>query len=492
MKIAISTVEVLLTTPLLALFFFSLIPITQRIFRRKEEQSSLISMGWGIIGILSAAAFLNLSSGIKQLAFYKAIVSDGVSVAASVIIFVLAIASLFLLQENISTKTERFSEKVFLILTSVIGMVISVCANDLIVMFIGIEIMSISLYILITLAKEDTLSKEASFKYFLMGSFASAIFLMGMAYVFGIGRTTIISDLVISAPDLIFMNKIFYVGILLLILGLCFKVAIFPFHYWTPDVYQGSPTPVTAFMASAVKVASFVAMYRVLAIVAGVEGITKLVNFLQWLAVLSMLVGNVSALLQDNLKRMLAYSSIAHSGYIMVGLISFVNAADGTRAATAFMFYIFSYALMTVGSFGIIGILESHEEKSVTIEDIKGLSSRHPAMAIVFTVLLLSLAGLPPMLGFFGKLYIFTAAIEQGLYWLTFWGVLNSAIAAYYYLRPIVYMYMVEGRAITLPKQRFTKIILAISAAVVLVFGIGVQSVYKEVEKKVRSIVELP
>lgn len=490
MNISIPGLELILVGPIFALFLFSLMPITQRIMRNRPEQSPLLSVGWGLVGIGAAGAFLHLSLGIKRYAFYRAIVFDGVSIASAVVILVLGAASLFLMRDNIATRTDRFAEKVFLMLSSMTGMIITCWANDLIIMFIGIEIMSISLYILIALSREDTLSKEASFKYFLLGSFASAIFLMGMAYVFGIGRTTMLSDLIRVAPEILLANKIFYVGVLLIILGICFKVGIFPFHFWVPDIYQGAATPLTAFMASAAKVASFVAFYRIAVVMSGIEGNDKLINLLQWLAVLSMIVGNTSAILQDNLKRMLAYSSIAHSGYILIGIVAMLASGAEQATATSVIFYIFSYAVMTVGTFGLLGVLESHEGRSATVDDLKGLAERHPIFAIAFTVLLLSMAGLPPTLGFFGKFYIFSAAINQELYWLAFWGVINSAIGVYYYLRPVVYMFMIEGRGIVMPKQWPTKVILGMSAICVVILGIVVQPAYKEVEKKVRSIIE--
>ncbi len=222
----------------------------------------------------------------------------------------------------------------------------------------------------------------------------------------------------------------------------------------------------------------------------GIEGNDKFINLLQWLAIFSMIVGNVSAIWQDNLKRMLAYSSVAHSGVILMGLVAMMASGADQAAATSVMFYVFSYALMTIGTFGLLGLFESHEGKAATVEEIKGLADRHPMFALAFTVLLLSLAGLPPTLGFFGKFYIFSSVINQEMYWLAFWGVLNSAIGVYYYLRPVVYMYMVEGRAIVMPKQFPTKVIMGLSAVGVLVLGIAVQPAYKQVEKKVKAIIE--
>lgn len=488
MKFSFSHTEFILVLVIASLFLFSLVPITQRILRKKEEQPSLLSIGYGVVGFLAAGTFLLVLEGVRGYMFSKALVFDGISVAAGGVILIFAAVALFLLGENIATKTDRFAEKVFLVLNSVIGMLVMIWSNDLIIMFIGLEIMSLALYVLISLSKEETLSKEAAFKYFVLGSFASAIFLMGIAYIFGTTKTTMLSDLAVLGPQILAVNKLFYVGIVLLFLGLCFKVSIFPLHAWTPDVYQGSATPVTAFMAATVKLTSFVAFFRVVNAISGADGNVYYIYMLEWLAVLTMVVGNACALMQDNIKRMLAYSSVAHSGYVMMALITVGVNNQSPEAATAMMFYLYSYAIMTVGSFSILSLLESHEGKSISIDDLKGLASRHPYFALMFTVILLSLAGIPPTLGFFSKLYVFSAALSQDLYWLVIWGALSSAIGVYYYLRPIVYMYMMEGRSIIMPRQMITKVIVMIFAITIMVFGLFSSPLYRTVERTVRAV----
>ena len=213
-----------------------------------------------------------------------------------------------------------------------------------------------------------------------------------------------------------------------------------------------------------------------------------MLNLLQWLAVFTMLAGNAAAVVQDNLKRVLAYSSVAHTGYLLIGIVAVAMGRFPVDSATGFLFYLYSYFFMTIGSFAIIGLFESHVGKAVTIDDLKGLATRHPYYALIFSIFLLSLAGIPPLLGFFGKFYLFSVAVQSDLYWLAFWGVMSSVIGAYYYLRPIVYMYMVDGRAIVLPKQYMTKLILWFSAAAITALGLASAPIYKGIERSIKKV----
>jgi NADH-quinone oxidoreductase subunit N len=338
------------------------------------------------------------------------------------------------------------------------------------------------------MSREEILSKEASFKYFVLGSFASAIFLYGIALMFGTVGSTYLPDIASAANHLITTNRMFLVGFVLLILGFAFKVSVFPLHAWTPDVYQGSATPVTAFMATAVKTATFVAFLR-LFVAEGLDLSPRLQDIITWLAVLTMTVGNVAAIMQNNLKRMLAYSSVAHSGYVMIGIVAAGFGDNYNSAATSVLFYLFSYSLMTLGSFALVGLLEKNESTSVNVGDLKGIARKHPWLALALTVLMLSLAGIPPTVGFFGKLYIFSAAIEQDLYWLVFWGVINSVISVYYYLRPVVAMYFSEDEAgDLLPTQYFTRGTVLLTAVIVIVVGLFSSPVLKAVQKSVLNL----
>jgi NADH-quinone oxidoreductase subunit N len=253
---------------------------------------------------------------------------------------------------------------------------------------------------------------------------------------------------------------------------LLFKVSIFPFHAWTPDVYQGAPTPVTAFMSTGVKIATFAFMLRMFSVGVFSENDTVF-YIIQWLAVLTILVGNIGAITQTNLKRMLAYSSIAHSGYVLVGvLVLAANPKDGLSVAAA-MYYLLTYAIVNIGAFAIINLFEKHEERAITLDDLSGLAKEKPVLAFVFTLFMLSLAGIPPLAGFFGKFFIFAAAIQYGFYWVAVWGVIGSVISVYYYLRPVIHMYMKEPEhKIETMRQELSYIAITVCVVLVVVVGI--------------------
>jgi NADH-quinone oxidoreductase subunit N len=390
--------------------------------------------------------------------------------------------------DHVATRGHQFTEFCFLMVSSAIGMLILIMSNDLIVTFIGIEMMSLCLYILVAMSREEVLAKEAAFKYFVLGSFASAIFLYGIALLWGTTGTTVFPEIAVAMGELIETNRMFMVGLALLVLGFAFKVSLFPLHAWTPDVYQGAPTPVTAFMSTAVKACTFVAFLRLfkadtLASASGLESV------IVWMVVLTMTIGNVAAIMQSNLKRMLAYSSVAHSGYAMVGLVAAGFGSNYQAAATGLLFYLFSYTLMTLGTFALVAALEKSENISLATEDLRGLGRKHPALALSFTILMLSLAGIPPTLGFFSKLFVFSAAVEQDMYWLVFWGVINSAISVYYYLRPVVVMYFGDQEFNEpLTAGAMTRAAVVVSAVAIVVMGLFSSPVLRVVQKSVMNM----
>jgi NADH-quinone oxidoreductase subunit N len=292
------------------------------------------------------------------------------------------------------------------------------------------------------------------------------------------------------AAEMSASSYIFLIGITFIIVGFCFKVAIAPFHAWTPDVYEGSPTPVTAYMASGVKVVTFVALLRFVAgdyLVGELSG--KFIGILQWLAVLTMLVGNIAAVLQNNLKRMLAYSSVAHSGYVLMGVIAASVGGSNFLGASSVIFYVISYSIMTIGSFGVIALLEKEYDSIILIDDLSGLAKRNPWAAACFTIFMLSLAGIPPTMGFFAKFFVFSAAIKQGLYWLALWGVVASAISVFYYLRPIVYMYMKDEPGVSVAEHyRLSHVTVSAMAVLVVVLGLCTSPVYKVVSDALQTL----
>jgi len=383
------------------------------------------------------------------------------------------------------------------------GMSLLGLSNELIFLFINLEILSVATYALAAYLRRGPRPAEAGFKYFILGAFSSAILLYGTSLLFGATRSTLLpamgSELarVFSDPLLADRRPLAYCGLALIGTGFGFKIAAVPFHMWTPDVYEGAPTPVTAMMSVAVKSAAFAAMVRVFLVLGyGIPGDALLSGF-SLLAFLTMIVGNLLALPQRNVKRMLAYSSISHAGYVLVGVAAlFVRTGttktgvlgvtalaagatpDTAAALRGILFYLLAYTVTTVGAFGVLGALERREDEvrgfAWDLDRLAGLAQRKPAWAFAMAVFMLSLGGIPPMAGFMGKLFIFRAAVDAGLVGLVIVGVLTSAVGAYYYLRVVVYMYMRPApEAGALPERSFsTELALAISTVAVVVLGL--------------------
>ena len=461
-EIPVSLRDIVVTLPMIVILAMSLIPVMMKVFNQNREPNGFVTLAYGVLGLAFAMGLVGSMYGVRHTAFSGAIVFDGLVFWSSLLILGAALFAVCLGYRHIDQNQRQFSESMFLTLGSVLGMLVLIMSNDLIVTFLGIETMSLCLYILIAMSREEVLAKEAALKYFVLGSFASAIFLYGIALTYGtVGSTTFVDFATRSGDLLAEGNRLFYVALIFLVLGFAFKVSVFPLHFWTPDVYQGSPTPVTAFMATAVKAASFVAFLRLLQpglvenplgdgaaaavdVLSGLASEPRLATALSWLAVLTMTVGNAAALIQTDFKRILAYSSVSHSGYIMVGLIAAIVGSGYESAVTVVLYYLISYSVMTLGAFAVVGVLERKWDRSISINDFKGLARKHPYMAAGLAIVMFSLAGVPPSLGFMGKFGLFSLAVERDLYWLAVWGVLNSVIAVYYYLRPVVLMYMAD------------------------------------------------
>ncbi|WP_413292136.1 NADH-quinone oxidoreductase subunit N [Bdellovibrio sp. HCB185ZH] len=483
MNMNIGLSDILLVSPMIALFLASLVPITAKVLRGNREQNPIITLCQALMGIVIAVGLLVVFGGAGKTAFNNGLIFDGVTQWMGVIALLSAAAAMIMMYENPATTGRQFSELIFLAMSSAVGMLILVSAVDLLMVFIGLEMMSLALYLMIAMSHEEKLSKEAALKYFILGSFASALFLYGVAFIFGTTGNTNILSFMENAADLIQTSRLFLFGMVFVVLGFCFKVSIAPFHAWTPDVYQGAPTPHTAFMATAVKTVSFAAFLRVIA-TRSLVGSEHLFDMLQWLAVITMIVGNTAAILQNNLKRMLAYSSIAHSGYILVGVITAGVSDDAAFGASGVIFYLLSYGLMTLGAFAIASMLEKSENHIVNVDDLAGFAKQRPMIALCMTVFLLSLTGIPPTLGFFGKFYLFNAAIGEGLMWLAIWGMISSVISVYYYLRPIVVMYMKEGQAdVAEHSLNATTVTVVVMAIAILFLGFVSGPLFTAVEK---------
>lgn len=484
-------VDLVLVSPAIVLFLASIIPLTIKVLNGNREQNTFATVVYGLIGIVAASGLVIANQNAYKVAFGGALIFDGISTWSSLIVLFITALTLLFSRENYSTNTRQFSEYVFLVLNAAIGMLTVVWSHDLIVTFVGIELMSLSLYMLIALSSEFKLSKEAAFKYFVLGSFASAIFLYGIAFIYGTAGTTELNKISELATDLATTNRLFLFGMALVILGICFKVSIFPFHNWLPDVYQGSPTPVTAFMATGVKAVTFGLFLRVIVTNTFLSERSEMFfDALQWLAVFTILVGNIGAVMQNNFKRMLAYSSVAHSGYAMIGLLAAGIGGNAMLGASGVLYYMFAYAIMTIGSFGVVSLLEKNEDSIVLIDDLKGLSRRNPWVAICITIFMLSLAGLPPTIGFFGKFFIFSAAVKQGLFWMAVWGVIGSVISVYYYLRPVVVMYMSDEQTDVHaePGRQLTQFAVSLSAILILVIGFTADPFYRMVWQAVSKL----
>ena len=396
-----------------------------------------------IIAFIAAIFGAIGANSVAGPAFSNLLIVDGFATYFRVLVLVIGILSVLLSYRYLEREKAETSEYHALLLFSVVGQCLMVASNDLIMIFIGLEISSIASYILAGYLRDDKRNNEAALKYFLLGSFATGFFLYGVAVVYGLTGSTKL-DIIrakLSAPDV--SLPVIGVAVALLLVGLVFKVSGAPFQMWAPDVYQGAPAPVSAFMATAPKAAAFAIFLRIF--MTAFQQSSSLWEPFIWIsALLSMTIGNFGALTQNNLKRMLAYSSIAHAGYLLVAIAA--RSELGTAAA---MFYLAAYALMNIGAFAVVIHISGKGERHLRIEDLAGLSQMQPVTAALLTVFLLSLIGVPLTGGFFGKFYIFNAALKSNLVWLAVLGLLNSAVAAYYYLRLLVVMYMHEPGEVT-------------------------------------------
>ena len=398
------------------------------------------------IGCVCALLAVFIQAAYPGMAFFNTIRVDGFSVFFHTVVILVALAATLSSFEYLEVQQIRLGEYYGLILLGTVGMCLMSSAIELVLIFIALEISSIATYVLAGFRRRAASSAEASIKYFLLGSFATAFFLYGVALMFGATGSTNVDDIARAlskgAPTLA------YLAMALMFVGLGFKVATAPFQVWTPDVYEGAPAPEVGLMSTAPKAAAFAVLLRVLYGTAGGNGFWGAAQpgwfWMIWVsAALSMTLGNLGALVQTNVKRLLAYSSIAHAGYLMVAFAAFRDTSAGISAA---MFYAAAYAAMNVGAFAVVSHFASAGEKYVSLDDYAGLGRRSPILAAALSVFLLSLIGIPITGGFLAKFYVFTAALQSSLVGLTIIGVLNSGVGAYYYLRLIVVMYMREPR----------------------------------------------
>ncbi len=365
-------------------------------------------------------------------AFSGMITYGGVSSFGNTVVLFGSLFCVLISREYLRAINHDFGEVYAMMLFGTTGMIALTMANNLIMIFIGIETMSICLYVLAGLISERKTGAESALKYFLLGAFSTGFLLYGMALLYGATGSMYLPEIAQAASS----SMLFVAGAALLLIGFFFKISAVPFHMWTPDVYQGTPTTITAYMATASKSAAFVGLILVLSKMIP-AATAEWAEVIEVIAILTMILGNLIALVQDNIKRMLAYSSIAHAGYLLVGL-----AAGTPEGYSAVLFYLLAYTIMNVGAFGVVAFYERQQGLDFTdINNYAGLGFKRPLMGVLLSFFLFSLAGIPPFVGFFGKYLVFAAAIDAGFIALAIVGVLASAASVYYYLRPMVYMY---------------------------------------------------
>ncbi|MBC8220876.1 MAG: NADH-quinone oxidoreductase subunit N [Proteobacteria bacterium] len=407
------------------------------LFAAKNNRSLTLAVTT-IIGLLLAMLAETQLHGKDITGFYGTVVADDFSILFEFIYMSVAILTVFVSRHYIAENEMNFGEYYVLLLTAVSGMMFMTSGLDLLVIFIGLEVMSISSYILVGMKRKVAEANEAALKYLLLGAFSTGFLLYGISLLYGATGSTLLPTIISEIQQNGSGNPLVIVGMALVVVAMSFKIAIVPFHMWTPDVYTGAPTPVTGFLSGAAKAAGFAVFIRVLMTGIPLEG-ANWENILWLLAVLTMTVGNVMALRQNEVKRMLAYSSIAHAGYVLVAVV-----VGSTSAISGVIFYSCAYALMGTGAFGILTIRDAGRVPR-TFDDLAGYGKRNPTLALLMSLFIFSLVGLPLTGGFIGKFQIFSAALQEGWIWLTVIGILNSALSVYYYLRVIMFMYLREG-----------------------------------------------
>jgi len=460
--------------PMLCIVAGALVVMLAEAWRNRGEQMPL-----GVLGIIalvfSGAALILLFD--RNATSFGVIVADNFGIFVSLVLVVVGILTILFSSQVVHRDGYAAGEYYSLLLFALAGMVMMAMANDLLVIFVALEILSLAVYVLTAIRRESLAGTEGALKYFLLGSFSSAFFLYGIAFTYGLTRTTLLSGR--SDPNMPTVagflaaqsmsdSPMILLALGLLLVGFAFKISAVPFHMWTPDAYEGAPAIVTGFMSTGVKAAAFAAFARVF-LHAFEPFSADWRPLVWWLAAATMVVGTVVGVAQSNLKRMLAYSSIAHGGYLLVGLV----AANGMGKA-AILFYLLAYAVTNLAAFGVIALLGTREKESDSLRDYAGLWHTHPGLAALMTVSLLSLGGLPPTAGFIGKWYIFGAAVSAGYYGLAIIGVLTSVISVFFYLRVVVMMYMADREPGVTPGPVSNAGIAALALAVIAIFYLGI------------------
>ena len=452
-------------------------------FSRAEATRSVTTLA---VVLLVGALALVVLLPVHGVTFSGTFVSDAFSRYMKILVLVGAILAVLMSTAYVrAARFDRFEYPV-LIVIAVLGMMIMISANDMISLYLGLELQSLSIYVLAAINRDSLRSTEAGLKYFVLGALSSGMLLYGISFIYGYTGTTVFPEIAARLATESEGQMIFVFGIVFVITGLAFKLSAAPFHMWTPDVYEGAPTPVTAFIAAAPKVAAMALTIRVLVDAFGTSPDVLLAwqQIIVFIAILSMTLGAFAAIGQRNIKRLFAYSAIGHMGYALVGL-----AAGTPQGVESVIIYVTTYLAMTVGAFACVLAMRRREEGMVEeIDDLAGLGKTQPVMAFVFAMLLFSMAGIPPLAGFFGKFYVFFAAVEANLFALAIIAVLASVVAAYYYLRIIKIMYFDEPVEAFEPMPGELRLVLGLSGAFNILFVLFVAPLVAAAAVAARSL----
>jgi NADH-quinone oxidoreductase subunit N len=448
---------------------------------RKSWTALLAALGLVICLGITISQAGSYSSGFNGM-----VVFDGFSFFLTLLFLGSGLAGIAVAFDYLKRMDLERGEFYILLLFSISGMILMSQANDLIVVFLALELLSIPLYVLSGFARPKVESEEAAIKYFLMGAFAGGFVVFGVALVFGATGTTNLGVIVTMIDSNLANMTLLIFGAALILVGMGFKVAVVPFHMWTPDVYHGAPSAVSAFMSVGAKAAGFAALLRIF--ITALPSLAPELTMVFWaIAALTMFLGNVVAIAQGNIKRMLAYSSIAHAGYIMMALVPFGNKAVNPEVVSASLFYLVAYALTSFGAWAVVIALEKAEGGGLSLENYAGLGRKYPLLAACMAVFMFSFTGIPPTLGFMGKFYLFRTVIEGGYMGLALIGVFTSLISAYYYLRVIVIMYMKDGEP-EARKEFWVRFTAAAAALLVIVLSLVAEPLLNLASKAVLTI----
>ena len=466
-----SDLTTILPITILAVWACALLLVDLFIPKTRKGITALLSA----LGLAVTLGYTLAQIGSEVTGFNGMVTLDGFSIFVNALLLVSGLLGVALAYGYIKRMGIERGEYYTLLLFSVVGMMLMAQATDLIIVFLALELLSIPLYVLAAFARDKTESEEAGLKYFLLGAFSSGFLVYGIAIIFGATHTTNIFAIVTAASTST-GNLLLTIGAALLLIGFGFKVAAVPFHMWTPDVYQGAPTAVTAFMSSGAKIAGFAALLRVFA-TAFPSIAPDMTNVFWVMSAATMIIGNVVAIAQTDMKRLLAYSSIAHAGYILMAFVPYGNADVVATSVAAGLFYLVAYVFTNFGAWGVVIALEKSAGKGLALDDYAGLAKKHPALAAAMTIFMLSLIGLPPTIGLIGKLYLFRAVIDAGFVWLAVIGVLTSVVSAFYYLRVVVIMYMKDG-APTAEREPWLDTTILVTALVTVAVSIVPQVLF--------------